>query len=288
MKRHLIRLVKVLDTLGLINGCQVYYEYLFYRLFRSRKWDLRQIRLRPLSRPIWLRPGVSDWIAMERIFMDHEYDPISPQHDDYLNQIERAIVARGQIPVIIDCGANIGLSSIWLAERFPSSVVISVEPEPENYSVLARNASNFTRIIPVNAAVSDRQGRVALFNHGDTPWAWNTYETNSGEISAISIPHLIAQNKDYSLMVVKVDIEGFEVNLLRSQTEWVETLPLLIFEMHDWRSPWAGTGHSFFSALARVKRDYLIKGENIFSYLHSTEGPLPPIQAYEDVFAAAK
>ncbi len=55
----------------------IYYYYVYHRLLKSKKWDCQQVSIRTASKPFWLRPGVSDWIALERIFFDREYDPVS-------------------------------------------------------------------------------------------------------------------------------------------------------------------------------------------------------------------
>jgi FkbM family methyltransferase len=269
MSRHVTRLVKSVRTLGLMNGSAVFYYYGYHRLFRNAKWAPRQIRISTLSKPVWLRPGVSDWIAMERIFLDREYDPISTQHDKAMDLLKDNILARGKKPLIIDCGANIGLSSIWFAERFPGAVIAAIEPEPENFKILALNAKNYPNILPIHAAISDKMAHVTLRNSNDTPWAWQTEETDTGEVQTVTIPHVIGLDRDHALMAVKVDIEGFEVNLFRNATEWADDLPMIVFEMHDWMTPWSGSGHSFFSVLSKLKRDYLVQGENLFSYSHA-------------------
>jgi len=266
LRRHLIRLVKSIENLGLRNGLVIYYYYVYHRLLKSKKWDCQQVSIRTASKPFWLRPGVSDWIALERIFFDREYDPVSKDHDEFLDRCESDLIASGKLPLIIDCGANVGLSSVWFANRFPRSVVVAVEPEMSNYKVLSLTAKNYPNIIPVHAAVSNRASRVSMRNQGDTPWSWQTLEEDAGDTQAITIPHIMAMESAFAPMVVKVDIEGFETSLFRSGTEWVDDLPLLVFEMHDWMSPGSGSGHSFFSVLSKLKRDYLIKGENIFSY----------------------
>jgi FkbM family methyltransferase len=269
MIRHVTRLSKAIRVLGTLSGVMVYYYYFYHRLIKSKRWAAREVRLRSVSRPIWLRPGVSDWIAMERIFLDREYDPVSDVHQRALADSATRLAASGAKPLIIDCGANIGLSSVWFAEQFPDAVVIAVEPEPRNFEILTRNARNFPTIIPVNAAISDCASRITLVNPTKVPWAWQTQESNSGETEAVSVVQLIARQKNARLLMVKVDIEGFETALLRSDTSWVDSVPLLVFEMHDWMMPWSGSGHAFFSVLSRTKRDYLIKGENVFAYSHS-------------------
>jgi FkbM family methyltransferase len=206
---------------------------------------------------------------MERIFLDQEYDPISKSHDEAMDRLHASIISSGRTPLIIDCGANIGLSSVWFSERFPGAVVVAVEPEPANFKILALTARNFPKILPMNVAVSNRTSRVSLSNDDGSPWAWRTKEANTGGVPAVTIPNLVRLDENYVLMAVKADIEGFEVNLFRDETGWVDDLPMLVFEMHDWMDPWSGSGHSFFSTLSKHKRDYLVHGENVFSYSHS-------------------
>ena len=268
LSRHVKRLFKAIMKLGFLNGCLVHYFYVHHRLIRHHKWACRELRISNVSKPVWMRPGVSDWIVMERIFLDQEHDPISRRHDEPMDRLQASIVARGKQPLIMDCGANVGLSSIWLAERFPEATIVAIEPEPANFKVLALNARNFTNIVPMNAAISHKMSQVALSNAGDTPWAWKTQEVNGGGVTAVTIPHVVGLDENYALMVVKVDIEGFEVNLFKGATDWVDALPLLMFEMHDWMEPWSGSGHAFFSTLVKSKRDYLMQGENVFSYSH--------------------
>ena len=270
--RHFVRLAKAIRHLGILNGTYVFLLYVFHRLFKRRTWDTRQVRISILPRKIWMRPGVSDWILLERIFFDKEYDCRSVSHDDFMNKLESEIVSRGKQPLIIDCGANIGLSSIWLSERFQRSIVLSIEPEPSNFRLLELNAKNYQRIQPLNVAISDHISRVSLNNDSDVPWAWRTMETNAAGVQALTIDHLLSSHQDCVLMAVKMDIEGFEVNVFRDGARWVDALPLLIFEMHDWMVPWSSSGHSFFSALSRQRRDYLIQGENMFSYSHKAAG----------------
>ena len=172
------------------------------------------------------------------------------------------------MPLVVDCGANVRLSAVWFAERFAAAVIVAVEPEPGNFTILAHTARNYPAIRPLRAAISSKPGRATLSNSGDTPWAWTTNE-GDGETLITTIPEIASTDPSYALLVVKADIEGFETTLLSVDTEWTDNLPLLMFEIHDWMQPWSGSGHAFFATLARVKRDYLTRGENVFAYAHS-------------------
>jgi FkbM family methyltransferase len=264
--RHLIRLFKSVRKLGIVDGLAVYWAYVFFRLSGRERWVPQKLSVQAPTGPFWMRPGVSDWIVMERIFIDEEYDPVSARHADVIAELERRIVASGQRPLIIDCGANVGISSLWFARRHPHSIVLAVEPEPDNFAVLKRNAALMGNIIPIHAAISDRMSRVDLSNNLGTPWSWRTVESGEGAVPTLTIGHLIGLDDSYVPLIVKIDIEGFETSLFRSNTDWVDGIPLVIFEMHDWMIPWSGSGHAFLAALTRDRRDYLMKGENMFAY----------------------
>ncbi len=269
MTKHALRLFKAINMLGLANGLFVFWNYAFYRAFPRLKWTRRQIRLSTVPDPVWMRPGVSDWIVMERIFLDLEYESLSPTHDAAMDKLYQSILSGGKLPLIIDCGANIGLSSVWFATRFPEARIVAIEPEPNNFQVLALTAKNFPSIRPVQAAVAARTSRVNLSNTMGTPWAWKTEEAADGNVETTTLQTVLQSDPRHVLLAVKVDIEGFETQLLGGEADWVETAPLVVFEMHDWMDPWSGSGHAFFSHLAVSKRDYLVRGENIFSYSHA-------------------
>lgn len=284
--RHLTRLLKSVRVLGLRHGVAVYWLYVYHRLAVHKRWAAREVTLGAAARPTWIRPGVSDWIVMERIFLDREYDPVSAPHDAAMDVRCATIRAAGRIPLIIDCGANVGLSAVWFAERFPAAIVVAIEPEQGNFEVLSRNAQNHPTLRPLRAAISHRAGRVTLTNTGDTPWAWTTNEGVDGDIATVTIPQIIGADPNYTPLAVKIDIEGFETTLLAANTGWADDISLVMFEMHDWMTPWSGSGDAFMTTLSRVKRDYLIRGENVFAYAHTLAPGQPSGQADDLPLAA--
>src|SRR5258708_20272776 len=80
----------------------------------------RQFSLTVGGTRLWLRRTLSDISIFFQIFLKREYETKQwrPQNKK-LNDRYKAILASGRVPVIIDAGANIGLSALWFAARYP-------------------------------------------------------------------------------------------------------------------------------------------------------------------------
>jgi FkbM family methyltransferase len=61
-------------------------------------------------------------------------------------------------PVIIEIGAHNGSDTVQFASIFPQSTIYAFEPFPNNICRLIKNCQNFNNIIPVCAALSNRNG----------------------------------------------------------------------------------------------------------------------------------
>jgi FkbM family methyltransferase len=238
-------------------------------LMRGGDGPPRSMRIPDVPQPIWLREGTSDFEIMEQIFLRREYDVAEwPAHHAMIERAYAEILDAGKVPVIVDCGANIGFASIWFAQRFPHATVRAVEPEPGNFAMLRRNVAAYPNVTPIQAGISDRVTRVSLRNPQDEPWACQTEENENGSVETITVPNVLAASPNSVPLIVKVDIEGYETSLFRSNTAWADETPLVVFEMHDWLFAWRGTGDATLRCLTQRPRDYLVRGENIFAFAH--------------------
>jgi FkbM family methyltransferase len=248
-------------------------------LKQDRAGPPSSMRVPGVSQPIWLREGTSDFEIMEQIFLRREYDFAEWRaHHTMIQHAYADILGAGKVPVIIDCGANVGFASIWFAQAFPCAMVYAVEPEPGNFAMLDRNIAPYANVTGIQAGISDRITRVSLRNPEDEPWACQTEETESGGVETVTIPDLLAASPNSVPLIVKVDIEGYETSLFRSNTAWAEATPLVVFEMHDWLFAWRGTGDAMLRCLTRRPRDYLVRGENIFSFAHPPQRLNEPVE----------
>jgi FkbM family methyltransferase len=133
--------------------------------------------------------------------------------------------------VVIDLGAHIGLTSVFLAKRYGSPSIIAVEPDPSNAQLARANvASNNVRAEVIEAAVGPKDGAVRFQVSRDS---------NRGHIGArglevpmVSMDSLLEMTPDGRADLVKMDIEGGEEDLLSGDIAWLSRVRSMIIEFH--------------------------------------------------------
>jgi FkbM family methyltransferase len=137
---------------------------------------------------------------------------------------------------VLDVGAHVGSFALWTCERAQNARIVSVEPEPRNFSDLVLNIERnglADRIDAVNAALGTEPGTVTLHVPMNRESS-STLATEGDSIQAvvISLPALI-EGLDGPLDLLKLDAEGAEwpaLGALDPET-WAK-VPRLIMECH--------------------------------------------------------
>src|SRR5437016_9572218 len=97
-----------------------------------------------------VRPRDSDIFVLSQIFGWEEYR-IEPWRLSMLREAAANWQTSRIKPVIIDAGANVGLSSLYFASLFPGVWVVAVEPHRTIFEILARHAQNNEQVNAVHA-----------------------------------------------------------------------------------------------------------------------------------------
>lgn len=92
--------------------------------------------------PFFHRGSEDDIGIIAQTFEHRQYYPNAERFLDLELEYEK-IVASNKIPLIIDAGANIGTSTVWFAENYPLSHIVSIEPDSNNFKTLAFNVANY-------------------------------------------------------------------------------------------------------------------------------------------------
>jgi FkbM family methyltransferase len=209
-----------------------------------------------------LRPSETDLQVLRQIFIDREYDLEAFPQGKEIRQAYDDCLRRGKTPLIIDAGANAGFSARFFASAYPDARIFAVEPDPDNAELCRENTRVLPQIEVFEAAIGAQAGHVAVEHNGEGAWAVRTRLAGSG-VPVVTINDLVSRCNDAELLIVKVDIEGFESNLFSEATEWIAQTVSVVVEPHDWMLPGSGSSRTLQQAMCDGSRDLLISGENL-------------------------
>jgi FkbM family methyltransferase len=197
---------------------------------------------------IFLRPGTADQSVYADIFGAGEYD-INFNHPK----------------VIVDAGAHIGIASVVFASRYPEAKIYALEPEPSNFEVLRENTRAYNNIHPLRAGLWDKRTNLSIQNTGAETWSFRVMETASDDgIPAIDVLSLMRDFQLERIDVLKIDIEGSEIEVFQGSAPWMHFVDTLVVELHDRFRP--GCTKALEAALAGFDYHRAESGENIIFF----------------------
>lgn len=213
----------------------------------------------------------SDILTVHEIFSAEHYNLKNFKIFEHIQNYYKYILDKNFSPLIIDCGSNIGSSTIYFYKLFPSSKLISIEPDLESYEFSKRNLLNKNTFL-INKAVSSENLELKFLSDKNDNRASKVSDKGDQLISSITINEILKNDKFKNSLpfLIKIDIEGFEENLFSKNFEWIDEFKIIIIELHDWMLEKKTNSFNFFSAITKVmnekhKRDFLILGENLIS-----------------------
>ena len=171
-------------------------------------------------------------------FCDRYWSRILNSRYDYEEEIETFLRSVADIKyTFVDCGANFGYWSVLASSApFGRQTVLAIEASPGNAARLTLNARlNDNRYRCMNAAIGGRTGgfvRVAGRQHE----AFSTYAAKDGDPGAVrrvSLDGLLGGDLDAQApMVIKLDVEGVEIEAIEGAKACLSGNSLLICEDH--------------------------------------------------------
>lgn len=208
------------ERYGSLRGLQVALR-LRRAMWAARPGATVDIDLPDLRHPVTLRAGTSDAAVFLQVFVQRQgYFPVD-----------------GAPKFIVDAGANIGLASVCLANRFPQSMVVSLEIDPYNYAALRENCRSYPSVVPLQIGLWSHAATLAIENPEADSWAFRTVEVDPatpGGIQAIGVADLLRQFGKGRIDVLKIDVEGAENELFSADvSEWIDRVGMLAIEIHE-------------------------------------------------------
>jgi FkbM family methyltransferase len=215
---------------------------------------------------VWVRDGTSDEAVLEQIFRTEEFNISTAPQFAWIRATYNRMLAAGETPLVVDCGANIGLSALYFASHLPKARIVGIEPARDNVELARKNTGHNALIEIIEAAVHDQAAALELANPEAEKFAYRVREAHAPTttpVEAVTIGALMQRHGARRNLIVKVDIEGGEHALFRSNTGWLDHTDLLIVETHDWLFPGQGTSRTLFSAISGRTFEVIQKGEYI-------------------------
>lgn len=210
-----------------------------------------------------MRRHGSDFECFRLVYQRGDYNILAiPAVRERFQRQLTAITSRGQTPLIIDGGANIGSSAIWFAKLFPEATINAIEPDNENFALLSANVAGYRNITPVHAAIGSIAGHAEILPSPERGDAVRTKRAETGT-PVVTINDVCASNNDHALFLVKVDIEGFERDLFETNLDWLDDAFAVVIEPHDWMLPGQHSSKTFMQAMCSRNFEIFIVGENL-------------------------
>lgn len=242
----------LLSALGAIpyylknDGLKAAIQYPLHTIFRSG---------RPVSvkgSKIYLRKGSSDTRIFHTIFGQQEYN---------IKQLDSSA------KTIIDCGANIGLFTVYMKHKYPDAKVICIEPDRENYEQTLLNTKGLKDVKVYQNGIWHRKANLAItdkYNGGKWGLVVDEIpEPTNESVASLGLNELMSLENLESIDILKIDIETAEKYLFsQNYEEWMRRTKVIIIELHDWLEQ--GTAQPFFNAVNKIYKNYsyYIRGEN--------------------------
>jgi FkbM family methyltransferase len=144
----------------------------------------------------------------------------------------------GSRGTFVDVGANVGGYSVRACKM--GVKVIAVEPDPDNYSILKLNLklNHCTNACTLNLAAGSREEVRELYEDDESAPAGYTLERGGGakkvkcyvEVKPLDVA-ILPLLRDERVNLLKVDVEGFEVEVIKGALELLKRTNYVIVEV---------------------------------------------------------
>lgn len=178
---------------------------------------------------VHIRAGSPDLKVAKSCLERGEFDPIKKLLPDL------------KYNFIIDAGGYIGTAAIALAKLYPSATIVTVEASSRNLDVLRRNISAFPQIRCLHAALVGAPRPIDLVDRGTGEWGFTTIAEPKDRprtrfletIPGITVEDILYANGKAGADIIKLDIEGGEIDVLNHSSSWLPKTRILVAELHE-------------------------------------------------------
>jgi len=143
--------------------------------------------------------------------------------------------------LILDIGANIGQTSLWMANELKMAGVeiIAIEPFPSTFQKLLYNINlnHFKNITPINIAFGNSDSKLQMEGSSSNSGAFrvntSSKSENFVEVYQSTIDNYFNTDKR-TITFIKIDVEGFEYNVIKGAENTIKKYyPIMYIEINN-------------------------------------------------------
>ncbi len=148
--------------------------------------------------------------------------------------------SENKTPLIIDGGANIGLSAMYFKQLYPNAKILAFEPDKIIFDYLENNIMNasLSDIELKNIALWNTEGEI-LFNSEGSDANRIESSTNDSHFSntySVQCTRLSNYIKDAQVDFLKLDIEGAEHEVIEEISPYLGNVKKIFLEYHSFEN----------------------------------------------------
>jgi len=183
--------------------------------------------------------------------------------------------------IILDCGANVGLSALFFSEYYPSAKIVAYEADANIFKYLSDNinGNKMQNVEAVQKAVWINNSGITFLMEGADGGAVSTEGT---AVESVSLKDEMAKYTSISLL--KMDIEGAEVEVIQSVKNDLHKCENVFIEYHSFAGKQQYL-HELLTILANNGFRYYLKEEVVLSQPFITKGNPGPMDMQINIFA---
>jgi FkbM family methyltransferase len=175
-----------------------------------------------IDAPIYVRWRTTDLSVFRQVFVTGEYDCELPHGPK----------------VIVDAGANVGLTTILYANKYPAARILAIEPESSNFEILIKNVKTYSQVTVLQAALWGINTTLQLVDPGIGHYGFRTGSISDSQggrqrVEAFTVGAIMKKFDLERIDLLKVDIEGAEQEVFGDCESWIDRVDAVVIETHD-------------------------------------------------------
>jgi len=134
---------------------------------------------------VFIRQNTSDTAEYDMVIRNNQYNFLTSEEPG----------------TIIDAAGNIGLATVYFAEKYPNTKIIAIEPDENNFRFLQKNTEAYPNVVAINAALWDNEDEME---------------------------NLLGNNAINSIDILKMDITDAEKEVFSNCRSWIKNVRSII------------------------------------------------------------